>query len=417
MAPRMRSANRQLIRQINEAVVLGVIHDHGAISRTEIADIANLSPATISGIIGKLIKLGLVREQEIGRSTGGRPRVLVELARDAGCLVGVKLTETQLIGALTDLSTDTIAQRTIPLGDERSPEAVAQELARLVKLLQAEASGRRLFGVGVGLAGAIDRRAGICRFSPYLPWRDVPLRAMLEHAIGKPVVVENDVSALILAERWFGGGTNLSDFMVVTLGRGIGMGMVLDGRPYRGGKGTGGEFGHITMDPNGPRCDCGKYGCLEAMIGEPALARQIANACGPEATLADGARLARAGDEQARQIFTRAGETLGLALAAVINVLNPTRVIVGGEGVNTLDLLLEPMRDALAAHCFDGLFDDLDLIVEPWGDDAWARGAAGLVLDELFHARLDLGAEESVDGALSIAINPGRARAEGHHGW
>jgi predicted NBD/HSP70 family sugar kinase len=409
----MRSANRQLIRQINEAVVLGVIHDHGAISRTEISAIANLSPATISGIIGKLIKLGLVREQEIGRSTGGRPRVLVELARDAGCLVGVKLTETQLIGALTDLGTETIAQRTIPLGDDHSPEAVVRELARLVTLLQTESSGRKLFGVGVGLAGAIDRRAGICRFSPYLPWRDVPLRAMLEHAIGKPAVIENDVSALLLAERWFGGGTNLSDFMVVTLGRGIGMGMVLDGRPYRGGNGTGGEFGHITMDPNGPRCDCGKRGCLEALIGEPALGRRITTACEPDTTLADGARLARAGHKAARAVFTQAGETLGLALAAVINVLNPTRVIVGGEGVNTLDLLLEPMRGALAAHCFDGLFNDLDLIVEPWGDDAWARGAAGLVLDELFHARLGLDVADPTDGEASA----GRARAEAHHGW
>jgi predicted NBD/HSP70 family sugar kinase/predicted transcriptional regulator len=391
VSPRIQSTNRQLIRQINEAVVLGIIHDNGPISRTEIADLANLSPATITGIMGALLRRGLVREQESGPSTGGRPRVLVEFARDAGCVIGIKLTETQLIGALTDLSTETIAQQILPLGADRSPEAVVAELERMVNRLRAEAPERRFLGVGIGLAGAIDRRAGICRFSPYLPWRDVPLRSLLEARIGTPVVIENDVSALILAERRLG-GADLTDFLVVTLGRGIGLGMVLDGKPYRGGHGAGGEFGHMTMDPHGPRCDCGKYGCLEALVSQPALTRRISEVLGRETTLADGAMLARNGDESVRAIFRSAGETLGLALAAVINVLNPTRVTVGGEGIEMLDLMLEPMRAALTAHCFDGLFDDINLIVAPWGDDAWARGAAGLVLDDLFHARLDIDA-------------------------
>jgi N-acetylglucosamine repressor len=385
-----RSANRTLMRQINEAVVLGIVHDQGPISRTEIAEIANLSPPTISGIMSKLIRLGLVRERELGPSTGGRPRVLVEIARDAGCVIGVKLTETQLIGALTDLGAEAIDVRSRPLAADRSPEPVVAEMERLVADLRAAAPGRRFFGVGVGLAGAIDRKAGICRFSPYLPWRDVPLSQLLEQRVGVPVVIENDVSALTLAERWFGRGADLTDFIVVTLGRGVGLGMVLDGRLYRGGSGAGGEFGHLTMDPNGPRCDCGKTGCLEALIGEPALAQRIAAVRGKGTRLDEGAALARAGDVELQAIFAGAGEMLGLALSGIINVLNPTRVIVGGEGAQMVDLLLEPMRDALAANCFDGLFADLDLVVEPWGDEAWARGAAGLVLDELFHARLNL---------------------------
>src|SRR5687768_2131845 len=154
MSPRMRSANRQLIRQINEAVVLGVIHDRGPISRTEIAHISKLSPATITGIMNKLISLGLVREQETSPSTGGRPRVLIEFARDAGCVIGIKLTETQLIGALTDLGAETIAHETLPLGPDRSPEAVVRELDRLARVLRERAPGPRLLGVGIGLAGA-----------------------------------------------------------------------------------------------------------------------------------------------------------------------------------------------------------------------------------------------------------------------
>lgn len=409
MSLRLRSANKQTIRQINEAVVLGAIHDHGPISRTEIAELTNLSPATITGIMGKLIRQGLAREREAGLSTGGRPPVLIEIDRDSGCVVGVKLTETQLVAALTDLAAETLAERSAPLGDDRSPEAVIAILAETVAQLRVEAPGRRFFGVGVGLAGAIDRRAGVCRFSPFLPWRDVPIRALLEPRIGCPVVIENDVSALTLAERWFGGGAGISDFVVVTIGRGVGLGMVLDGRLYRGGHGAGGEFGHITMDPDGPLCDCGKRGCLEALVGEPALARQISQLCCTEVALAEGAALARSGHEGAQEVFTRAGTILGLALAGVVNLLNPTRVIVGGEGVQTIDLLLDSMRDAMSTHCFDGLFDDLEMIVEPWGDDAWARGAAGLVLDELFHARLDLDADgELVGSALQDGGHDGR---------
>lgn len=386
----MRSANRQTIRRINEALVLGVIHDNGPISRTEIAGIANLSPATITGIMGKFIRQGLAREREAGVSTGGRPRVLVEIDRDAGCVVGVKLTESRLIAALTDLGANSLCQRTVPIGPDRSPLSVIEALAGVIADLRSEAPNRRFYGAGVGLAGAIDRRAGVCRFSPYLPWRDVPLRALLEAKIGRPVVIENDLSALTLAERWFGGGAGLTDFIVVTLGRGVGLGMVLGGRLYRGGQGAGGEFGHLTMDVNGPLCDCGKAGCLEALVGEPALTRQIARILGPDVSLGEGEALARAGHPEARAVFTSAGQTLGLALSGIVNVLNPTRVIVGGEGVHTIDLLLEPMRDALEKYCFDGLADDLDLVVEPWGDEAWARGAAGLMLDELFHARINL---------------------------
>src|SRR5215204_1836278 len=127
----MRSANRQTIRQINEAAVLGVIHDHGPISRTEIADVSNLSPATITGIMGKLIRQGLAREREAGVSTGGRPPVLVEIDRDAGCVVGVKLTESHLIAALTDLGANSLSHRTVPIGPNRSPDSVVEALTEV----------------------------------------------------------------------------------------------------------------------------------------------------------------------------------------------------------------------------------------------------------------------------------------------
>jgi len=400
MSLRLRSGNRQLIREINQSLVLSLVRDHGPISRTDIAAAAHLSLATVSGISNALIDQGLIYEHEAGVSTGGRRPILLALNPRAGLVIGVKLTESQIVAALTDLNADVIEQRATPLGADRRPEAVVAALAEIVNDLRAAHADQRIFGVGLGMAGVIDRRQGICRFSPFLHWRTVPLRHLLEQRLGLPVVIENDVNTLTMAEQWFGAGVGVSDFLVVTLGRGIGMGMVLNGHLYRGGCGGGGEFGHITMVPDGPRCDCGKRGCLEALVADPAILRRMQNAFDREFTMDQAVALARQGDTTAQGIFAAAGRTLGLAIADLVNIFNPPLLVVGGEGARALDLLLEPLQSTLQAHCFDGFFADMRLVVEPWGDDAWARGAASLMLDELF--RPDLYRHEKARASLSL---------------
>ncbi len=384
MSLRLRSGNRQLIREINQSLVLSLVRNHGPISRTDIADAAHLSLATVSSISNALIDQGLIYEHEAGISTGGRRPILLALNRQAGLVIGVKLTENQIVAALTDLTAEVIEQRAAPLGSDHRPEAVVGALAALVDQLRAAHPGRRMVGIGLGMAGVIDRRQGICRFSPFLQWHSVPLRHMLEQRLGLPVVIENDVNTLTMAEQWFGAGVGVNDFLVVTLGRGIGMGMVLNGQLYRGGCGGGGEFGHITMVPDGPRCDCGKRGCLEALVADPAIVRRMQMATNRELTMEATVALARQGDTTAQGIFAAAGRTLGMALADLVNIFNPPLLVIGGEGARALDLLQESLQETLQTHCFDGFFNDMRLVVEPWGDDAWARGAASLMLDELF---------------------------------
>ena len=384
MSLRLRSGNRQLIREINQSLVLSLVRNHGPISRTDIADAAHLSLATVSSISNALIDQGLIYEHEAGISTGGRRPILLALNRQAGLVIGVKLTENQIVAALTDLTAEVIEQRAAPLGSDHRPEAVVGALAALVDQLRAAHPGRRMVGIGLGMAGVIDRRQGICRFSPFLQWHSVPLRHMLEQRLGLPVVIENDVNTFTMAEQWFGAGVGVNDFLVVTLGRGIGMGMVLNGQLYRGGCGGGGEFGHITMVPDGPRCDCGKRGCLEALVADPAIVRRMQMATNRELTMEATVALARQGDTTAQGIFAAAGRTLGMALADLVNIFNPPLLVIGGEGARALDLLQESLQETLQTHCFDGFFNDMRLVVEPWGDDAWARGAASLMLDELF---------------------------------
>lgn len=401
MGRRLRSGNRRLIREINQSLVLGIVRDQGPISRTDIAELAGLSPATITDITGVLIEQGLIYEHEAGVSTGGRRPILLALNRQAGLVLGAKLTDREIVSALIDLDGEIVDRQTASLGGDGTLDHVVAVLAGLVADLRARHPGRRVFGLGLGLAGVVDRRTGLCRFSPFFRWHDVPLGQLLEERLALPVVLDNDVNTLTLAEQWFGAGAGVTDFLVVTLGRGVGMGMVLDGRLYRGGNGGAGEFGHATMEVDGPPCDCGKRGCLEALVSSPALLRKLRASLGRALTYDEAVALARAGDPIARAVFVEAGHTLGLALSHLINIFNPPLLIVGGEGAVAADLILDPLRETLRAHCFDGFFDELRLVVEGWGDDAWARGAAGLMIEELF--RPPLYRDEGAGASLAAA--------------
>ncbi len=415
MSPQTGVANRHLIRQINKAVILRLIRELAPVSRTDLVDAASLSPATVSGITAELIRDDLIVEEATGRSTGGRRPIPLAINRDAGLAIGIKLTEDRIVLVVTDFQGTIVDRRETPLL-RRHPEAVVATIAAIVQDVQTAHSDRRLFGIGLGLAGAIDRVSGLCRFSPFLGWRDVPLQALLEDATRLPVVIENDVGTLTIAERWFGAGVGERDFIVVTLGRGIGLGMILNGRPYRGTRGQGGEFGHTTIERDGPLCACGKRGCLEAIAGEATILQAAGTILGREVALAEVAALARSGQTELLAIFRDVGDTLGLALANIVNVLNPTLIIVAGEGAQALDLLSEPMQRALTEHSFDGLSADLRFTVELWGDDAWARGAASLLLEELLTPRPE-GAPPGTRGRLERELVTRGSTGSDAHLW
>ncbi|MER3484871.1 MAG: ROK family protein, partial [Chloroflexota bacterium] len=169
------SANRRLLREINATLILGIVREHGPIARTDIATLSGLSPATVSGITNDLIAQGLIYEQEAGASTGGRPPILLSLNRQAGLVLGAKLTEREIVSALIDLDA---------------------AIVDLVSDLRSRHARQRIFGLGLGMAGVIDRRAGVCRFSPFFRWRDVPLGPLLAERLGLPVILDNDVNTL-----------------------------------------------------------------------------------------------------------------------------------------------------------------------------------------------------------------------------
>jgi N-acetylglucosamine repressor len=391
--PRHPLGNRDLIRALNRSAVLNTIKAQGPASRTEVARLTGLSAATITGITAGLIADGLIFEKASGDSRGGRRPILLAVNPRGRYVIGLKLTETQVIGALTDLEATVIAKRADSIVGH-SLQQVLETLAAavLALLIEGRLRKKQLLGVGLGLAGIVDAERGLLRLSPYFGWRDVPLRDLLRARLHVPIYIDNDVNTLTLAEKWFGAGQGVDHFLTVTVGRGVGLGIVVNGQFCRGVGGGAGEFGHTVIDPDGPLCDCGKRGCLETFVGDPGLLRMAAEAAergeldGPVADTDELVRRAAAGNAGARAVFARAGEVLGRGVANLINVFNPERLIIGGEGVRAGEWLFGPMRAAVSRYVMVGLAQDTEIRVEPWGDDAWARGAASLVLRELFES-------------------------------
>jgi N-acetylglucosamine repressor len=397
------TGNRDLIRAINRSHVLNTIKSYSPIGRADIARRTGLSPATVTSISAKLISQNLVLEKSAGDSSGGRPPILLVINPKGGYVVGIKLTETHAICALTDLEAVILAKSSLPLSGH-DPVQVVDDLARMVLFFirEQKIAKKQLLGVGVGLAGIIDAENGILRQSPIYGWNNVPLEEMLQSKLHLPVYIENDVNTLTLTERWFGPGQGVDNFLTVTVGRGVGLGIVANGQFYRGQSGGAGEFGHITINPDGPLCACGKRGCLEAYVGDPGLIRsaQEAQARGefsaPVHDVDELLSLAQNGDACAVRIFDEAGRILGIGIATLINLFNPKKIIISGEGAREGDFLFIPMKESIQQNTMPGLFDPDIVEIIPWGDDAWARGAAGLVLREVFESPIHKKAIRSI---------------------
>lgn len=402
----IRTGSKEMIREINASLVFRELRTVPLQSRTDLARHTGLSLSTVSEIVAGLLGSGIIEERETGRSAGGRKPVLLAVRPDAGYAVGIKLTETRAVAVLTDLDS-TIVERTIIPITVTSVDAVTEAVVTAVRELLPKAGSRPVFGAGVGLAGVVDPEAGIVRHATYANWHDVDLPGLLTERTGLPVVVDNDVNTLVASEQWSGAGRDTTDFVVVTIGRGVGLGMVLDGRLYRGACGGAGEFGHTKVVAEGPRCACGGTGCLETLVGEPAIRAEAAAILGTDPTYDEVVDLARGGHEALRAVFADVGRTLGTAVGNLVNLLNPKLVVLTGEGTKAADLFGTGFDSALREAVFDGLRRDLDVIVETCDDETWAQGAAGLFLGELFQPRLRPGEASRPSLTTSRTAAPG----------
>ncbi len=373
---------RENIRSLNQSAVLNAIHHHGQISRIALAAELKLSPAAVTDITSTLIEKGLVFEARQGTSnTVGRKPILLEVNYDYAFVLGVKVSNVAVTMVLTNLKAEVLGHCNEPL-ENHDVVSVLTAIEQTAECLQTECgvSNDKLMGLGVNLPGIIEHETGRVRHSPLLGWYDVPFAHVLQERLSLPVLVENDVNALAAAEAWFGSGKQHNAFLVLTLGRGVGLGIVHDGNVYRGPRGGAGEFGHITITPPAATASQ-RAGALETFLSDSALlerARARIRDFPANADLEDLARLAEEGQVDAIALFKEAGRTLGLAMSYLVNIFAPTLIVLSGEGVRNAPYLLPSAKSTLQAHSFGDLAESLEIVVDSWGDDAWARGAAGL---------------------------------------
>ncbi|HEX2312606.1 MAG TPA: ROK family transcriptional regulator [Thermomonospora sp.] len=375
-------AEPELVGDGTKAQIFAEILSSGPLSRTEVARRLSLSQSTVTKIVNPLLELGYLVEAGERSSGNGRPQRLVRVARDMHNAIGVKLAPAHVTAVLTDLEAGVLSRMRVSMPPGYSPDYALDTAAAVVdELLEAAPGAReRLLGVGVGLGGHVDSRSGRCVYSGVLGWRDVDLAGRLAELVGLPVFADNDVNALVIAERWFGEGRDSDSFAVVTVGAGIGCGLVLRGEPYVGVAGLGGELGHVPVQPDGALCSCGSRGCLETVASDVAVMRQIAASGLDCASVEEAVALAREGEPAAVAAFASMGEALGRGLAVLCNLLNLDKIVVTGERAGAYDLFGPACEASLAAHGFSSAARDCSLIVDVADDYLWARGAACLVI-------------------------------------
>ena len=301
-------------------------------------------------------------------------------------MIGIKLRGDGLTTVVCDLDAQVMATEETPISLIGDPAAAIQAIEEETrKALRAAAVPRsKVLGVGVGLIRGDRFSSGVCNFSHLLRWYDAELAQPLRRRLRLPVWVDNDMNTLAVAEKWAGEALTARDFVTLSVGRGLGLGIVIDRSLYRGATGGSGEFGHMIVDPGGPKCECGRFGCLEALVGENAMRRRVGERLGHAVTREEFIALALDGDVATIEVLESAGRKLGLAVANMITLLNPELLIICGEGTDLGDPFLGPVITAVREQTFADLGKQVEVKVQRWGDEAWAVGAATLVLRESF---------------------------------
>jgi glucokinase-like ROK family protein len=393
-----------------QAVLLSLLFQEKAF-RVNIAKELSLSTTTITNIIDELSGMGLVTEDGIeevgGRRKVGRPRAALRLIKDARYAVGVQIGVERYHIALANLKAEILVNKTFSFDRKTDPEVVFQRICQQIEdlILERRLDRQRVIGVGVGAAGLVNYLSGVNLLSANMGWENVPIRDLLASGLHLPVVVDNNVKAMALGEAFFGAGRNAGSLAFVYGSTGVGSGLVIGSRLLHGADLGAGEIGHMILIANGgEKCRCGRCGCLETLVSEPAmiqhaealvkehpdswLARNWATeVSSPIETIFEAARR---GDPDGLDLINRAAHYLGIALANLVNLLNPEMIVLGGLFAQGQDLILPAAQKTLEETAFAGLGKKVNLQATSFGWQAGIVGSAALALTNFFY----LNAEE-----------------------
>jgi glucokinase-like ROK family protein len=394
------TADQVLVRKLNTSLILDCLRTRGPLSRARLSAVTGLNRSTVSSLVNDLLEEHLVREIGLEPAGRGRPGMLLELSPDGGCAVGVEIGVDFISVVLTDFVAQILWRQRISSDPEDGQGVIVERAEAIVRaaLETGKDRGLRPLGIGVGVPGLVDVQQGSLVFAPNLHWRDVPLRQMWTQRFNLSVLVENEANAAALGEYYFGVARDVQSLIYLSAGVGLGGGIIIKGKLFRGSGGYAGEVGHMTMDPNGEPCGCGKRGCWETVVGPRAIVRQVREALETNAesqirTLVQDdlesidvdvvVRAAQAGDHVARKALEEVGVQLGIGIANLVNAFNPEMVVLGGALSLASTFLLPVIEETARKHALAQPYDIVKVAASAHGADACVVGAVALVLDEI----------------------------------
>lgn len=396
-------------KNLNKHIILDLVRfSQSGISRAELARQMGLSRAAITAIVNDLIERNLLRETESQLSASGRRPISLDVNPQAGLVVGIDMGATHLDMVLADFSGRVVHEIQdndfrVTVGPAVCLPMVNEQMRRL--LHEAGIGVEQVMAIGMGVPGPVQAGAGMVSAPPIMPgWDNYPIQQQLQEMWHLPVVLDNDADLGALGEWAYGAGRNEQHLAYIKVGSGIGAGLLFNGQIYRGAAGYAGEIGHITIRGQGAVCSCGNRGCLEAVAGGTAIARQAREAIAAnrrtqlssiqpveQITARDVAVAARMGDLVAQQIVAEAGANLGVAVAGLVNLFNPTMVVIGGGVAQMGDLLLEPIRQAVQERSLRASSHVVRIVAAVLGRRSTSMGAVAQALTFALHRLAEVG--------------------------
>jgi N-acetylglucosamine repressor len=390
-----RTGDNGYIKALNYKLVLDAIRTNEPVSRIELSHITGLTRSTCTLITERMLNQKLIKELGKSDSLGGRPRILLELNNEAGVVIGLKLMDDCFSCASIDLRGNILTNSKESVPKHSGPEIylplVSQYLQKILALHRKNFPHIPVLGLGVGLGGRVSAKTGELLESSVLGWHNVPIVNILKQTIDLPIFIENDVNTFAIGEKFFGAGKHLDNFLCMSVGEGIGLGIIMNGQLVNGAHHGAGEIGHtiISTDPEAPVCACSRRGCLEAFAADGALVAGYQAKTGELTTPDELLQRAKAKDPQAIQVLQTAGTYLGVAVSTLINLLDPQAIILGGERANASQFILPTLEKAMHEHTVYGLSREVDIIVLQPSNDDWVRGVAALAMREIFSENLE----------------------------
>jgi N-acetylglucosamine repressor len=396
----MITGSFQLMKKINKTLILDIIRQHGPISRAEIAKVTKLTPPTVTNLVRNLLETGIIVEGDRISSTGGRKAINLQIDPKAYYTIGVDVGVSKIVAIVTDLEANIEAKVVTALKnleDESIIDIIISTIAAVIEESGIEID--RFIGIGTGMHGLVNSKTGTAEFAPNFGLRNVPVQKIIEDKFKIPTYLDNDVRAMALGESWFGLGKDVENFIFINVGMGIGAGIVLNNEVYHGVSESAGEIGHTTVLEDGPRCNCGNYGCLEVMAAGPGIvARSIKEIKrGTFTSLSDrvGDNLsdisskmiyeeAIKGDDLSIHLIKETGKFIGIGIANMINIFNPEKVIIGGGVSEAGEMLVEPLVQTVMIRAMEIPAGVVKILPTALGENAGAIGAATLVLRRMF---------------------------------